>query len=230
MPFRSKKIIANLPEVTRAFLDIARIDDKTESRLKETTTVAYIFGAGSGKSVGIDIESGVPQNYAHMKRYSDIEQLGSLQNRPSFYVGYSSSEIHNVEWDALLSSTAALLRITDSKDKIIAEHSEGKYGRRIKSFLGEAIAFATNISGSKSYFGLIKGSGKFPDPKDTSLNAIYQRLSAQDHYLPDIVSTRQRTEEQKIQHILEHSQSYVTLLPYVHGRSGALIKKVLRDR
>ena len=155
--FKNRKTLQNLPQITQALIDIARIKPQDVPKIKETVQVAYgvKVPSGSGKAV-FEVENGVPVNSSYVKHYSDLEQLKSLQNQPYGYI-MSRSEMYEQIWNDLLSSTGALLRINDYSDKIPEGRQRRIFGRKIKGFLDAAVSFATEVAGDKHYFGLIKG-------------------------------------------------------------------------
>ena len=227
--FKNRKTMENLPQITRALLDIARIKPEEEARIKEVVRVAYgVNSPGHGRTASFEIENGMPVNYSSRKIYSDLQQLKALQDQPTGYL-MSRSEMYENIWDDLLLSTGALLRINDYKDKIPRGSEQRLYGRKVKGFVAAAVSFATEVAGEKRYFGLIKGTGKFPAPNDHSIHAMLQRLYAEDHYLPHIVQARPREGEETTLHISEHAKSYSVLLPYAHGRTKRMIKAALRN-
>lgn len=227
--FKNRKTMADLPQITKALIDIARINPQDVPKIKKTVQVAYGVKVPPGSAKAIfEIENGVPVNSSFVKHYSDLQQLRALQNQPDGYI-MSRSEMYEHIWNDLLTSTGALLRINDYKDRIPQGREKRRYSRKIRGFLGAAVSFATEVAGEKHYFGLIKGTGKMPAPNDYSTKAIIQRISAEDHYLPDIVHASPRKSEEIGLHISEHSKSYSVLLPYVHGRTKRLIKAALRN-
>ncbi len=227
--FKNRKTMENLPRITQALLDIARIKPDEEPKLKETRLVAYGGNVSpGGRSASFEIKNGVPVNNSYVKQYSDMEQLKALQNQPDGYI-MSRSEMYEHIWDDLLTSTGALLRINDYRNKIPEGRGLRRYGRKVTGFLKAAVSFATDVAGEKHYYGLIKGTGRFPDPKDHSAKAIIERLHAEDIYLPHIVRADTRTAQEMRQHVLDHAESYSVLLPYAHGRTKRLIKEALRN-